>query len=591
MTPTPSTGQMTQKNYNRLLILVAGLGGLLYGVDVGIIAGALPYLEATSGLSANQLSVIVAAVLLGSVISTLFAGLLADWLGRKPMMALSGILFIASIPIIALSNGYWPLVMGRLLQGISAGLIGVIVPLYLAECLGASNRGKGTGIFQWMLTLGIVGAAVIGYSFSLQVDAIAKLNDPEKLFAFKDTAWRSIFWVSLPPGIFYVICALMVSDSPRWLFRIGRKEAALAALLRSRTAEQAEIELREMEAAADQARMDSAGAKIKESLLRRKYVIPFVLACLILACNQATGVNSIIGYNATILMQAGLRDSNAHLGYVILTLVNFLVTMVSVALVDKKGRKFLLSIGSAGIVASLICTGLMFQKTEKHRVDVREAVQAMVSPDQTVSISFNQDAAAKMLGGKDVPETSTLVVIYSYGDFNAASKVVRSDEAGGGIEITRESCVPATQVAAFFQNPFADLESARTAPLKIENALISPVPSARSGWITALCIFAFMAFFAAGPGVCVWLALSELMPTRIRSNGMSIALLINQAVSTGIAASFLPIVGKHGYATMFFIFAGCSVVYFLTVVFFLPETKGKTLEEIEENFDGRKSRA
>ena len=100
-----------------------------------------------------------------------------------------------------------------------------------------------------------------------------------------------------------------------------------------------------------------------------------------------------------------------------------------------------------------------------------------------------------------------------------------------------------------------------------------------------------MAFFAAGPGVCVWLALSELMPTRIRSNGMSIALLINQAVSTGIAGTFLPIVGKHGYATMFFIFGGCTVVYFLTVAFFLPETKGKTLEEIEENFAGRKSRA
>jgi MFS family permease len=584
---------MTLKNYNRFMILVAGLGGLLYGVDVGIIAGALPYLEATSGLSGNQLSMVVAAVLLGSVISTLFAGLLADWLGRKPMMAWSGILFIVSIPMIALANGYWPLVLGRLLQGISAGLIGVIVPLYLAECLGASNRGKGTGIFQWMLTLGIVAAAVIGYSFSLQVEAIAKLNDPAKLFAFKDTAWRSIFWVSLPPGVFFVICSLMVSESPRWLYRSGRKDAARAALLRSRTEEQAEVELREMEETevAEKARTDSAGTKIKESLLRRKYVIPFVLACVILACNQATGVNSIIGYNATILMQAGLRDSNAHLGYVILTLVNFLVTMVSVALVDKKGRKFLLSIGTAGIIASLICTGLMFQKTEKHRVDVRESVQAMVSPDQTASISFNQEAAAKMLGRLDSTEISTLVVIYSYGDFQAASKVVRSDEAGSKIEITRESCVPATQVAAFFQNPFANFESARTAPLKIENALITPVPSVRSGWITALCIFVFMAFFAAGPGVCVWLALSELMPTRIRSNGMSIALLINQAVSTGIAGTFLPIVGKHGYATMFFIFAGCTAVYFLTVVFFLPETKGKTLEEIEENFAGRKSRA
>jgi hypothetical protein len=95
-----------------------------------------------------------------------------------------------------------------------------------------------------------------------------------------------------------------------------------------------------------------------------------------------------------------------------------------------------------------------------------------------------------------------------------------------------------------------------------------------------------MAFFAIGPGVCVWLALSELMPTRIRSNGMSIALLINQAVSTGIAAIFLPTVGKYGYSTMFFAFAGCTIVYFVTAAAFLPETKGKTLEEIEAHFEG-----
>ncbi|MDD5139843.1 MAG: MFS transporter [Verrucomicrobiales bacterium] len=144
-----------KSGYNRFLLLVAGLGGLLYGVDVGIIAGALPYLEATSGLNAGQLSFIVAAVLLGSVISTLFAGMLADWLGRKKMMALSGILFVVSIPVIALAHGYGPLVVGRLLQGISAGLIGVVIPLYLAECLSASHRGKGTGIFQWLLTFGI----------------------------------------------------------------------------------------------------------------------------------------------------------------------------------------------------------------------------------------------------------------------------------------------------------------------------------------------------------------------------------------------------------------------------------------------------
>jgi hypothetical protein len=115
------------------------------------------------------------------------------------------------------------------------------------------------------------------------------------------------------------------------------------------------------------------------------------------------------------------------------------------------------------------------------------------------------------------------------------------------------------------------------------------VPSERSGWVIAITLFIFMAFYAVGPGVCVWLALSELMPTRIRSNGMSIALLLNQAVSTTIAAVFLPTVGKFGYSSIFFGFAGCTVLYFLTAALFLPETKGKTLEEIEAHFEGARS--
>ena len=586
--------------YNRFLLLVAGLGGLLYGVDVGIIAGALPYLEATSGLNAGQLSIVVAAVLLGSVISTLFAGMLADWMGRRLLMALSGLLFVVSIPMIALAHGYGPLVLGRLLQGVSAGLIGVVVPLYLAECLSAASRGKGTGIFQWLLTLGIFTAAVVAMFFSFRVDEVAKLHDPARLFAFKDTAWRSIFWVSLPPGILFVIGSFMVAESPRWLFRHGKRDAALAALLRSRTKEQADLELHEMEqtAAAEKAQ-SSSGSQIKESLLRRKYVIPFILACVILACNQATGINSIIGFNANILLQSGLPDLQAHWGYVLFTLINFLMTIGGVMLVDRKGRKFLLSVGTAGIIASLICTGLLFRQTEQMRVDSRIAVQSMVTADQKLSLVYDAKSANALLATSwDASSTisgrpTSLIVIYSCGDFVAASTAVRSDDASAKpIEITRDACLPPNKVVAFFSNPFSNLDASRQAPLRIENALITPVPSERNGWLVAITLFVFMAFYAIGPGVCVWLALSELMPTRIRSNGMSIALLLNQGVATTIAAIFLPTVGKHGYAVMFFGFAACTVVYFITAAVFLPETKGKTLEEIEAHFEGaRKSPA
>ena len=584
-----------KSRYARFLLLVAGLGGLLYGIDVGIIAGAYPYLEATSRLTAAQLSVIVAAVLLGTVFSTLFAGLLADWMGRKPLMILSGATFVLSIPVIALSQGYGPLFFGRLLQGMSGGLIGVVVPLYLAECLAASNRGKGTGIFQWLLTFGIVVAALVGMYYSYRVQAVSLSSNADTLFHFKDHAWRSIFWVSLPPGALFLIGSFLVSESPRWLFRRGQKDKAYAALLRSRSPQQASLELNEMEEAARAAEQKlPTGKRVRESLLQRKFVIPFLLALVILACNTATGINSIIGYNVGILLQSGLSDLHAHWGYVLFTFVNFSMTMVGMTLVDRKGRRFLFILGISGIIVSLVSVGTLFLRTEKLSFDAGPQVQSMVGADQQLTLHFDQAEASRLLAaggdaGRQIASVrASLAIIYSYGVYTAATSFVRSDDAAAApIQITRESCVPANKVESFFKNPFADLDAARTAPLKIRKAMVGQVPDAAHGWLVAVGLYLFMAFYAMGPGVCVWLALSELMPTRIRSNGMSITLLINQLVSTILAGIFLPFVSNHGYSSMFFLFASFTVVYFITIVFFLPETKGKTLEEIEAHFEGK----
>jgi MFS family permease len=232
-------------------------------------------------------------------------------------------------------------------------------------------------------------------------------------------------------------------------------------------------------------------------------------------------------------------------------------------------------------------------------------VQALVSPSQELALRFDSAAASRLLAAQDDnaqgnagltdavrgidSNRASLAIIYSYGRFTAATSFVRSDDAAAApIKIARASCVPGNRIEALFRNPFADLAAARTAPLMIQKALVGRVPEARHGWLVALGLYVFMAFFALGPGVVVWLALSELMPTRIRSNGMSIALVINQLVSTTLAAIFLPFVSKHGYSQMFFLFAGFTIVYFLVAAFFLPETKGKTLEEIEAHFEGSK---
>jgi SP family myo-inositol transporter-like MFS transporter 13 len=584
----------------RYLLFIAGMGGLLYGIDVGIIAGALPYLEATASqawrLSAQQLSFIVAAVLLGSVLSSLFAGAVADAIGRRWAMVLSGALFTLSIPIIALADGYVPLLLGRLLQGVSGGLIGVVVPLYLAECLRADQRGRGAALFQLLLTIGLVAAAVIGLVQARNVDsatvaaqALSEAARADALFAARDHAWRSIFWMCLTPGLVFTFGSLLLAESPRWLVRRGRHEAARQALLRTRAAAEADAELRDMQAAAAAlpARGASSGAGPADPLFSRRYIYPFLLACLVLACTQATGINSVLAYVVNILNQAGLPGATANMADVGLKVLNAVMTVAAVALVDRKGRKFLLMLGSGGIVIALLAAGLLFHSAEGGQRDVRSQVAALAKGD---SITLRLDAETlQALGGRPGGAPQQLTIAYGYGPFaNVATR--RSDDPGApALTLSRSDAVQEDSViGAFFRklhlNPFADPAQGRTAPLHIERAQLGAVPPASHGWQVAAAICLFVASFAVGPGVCVWLALSELMPTRIRSNGMSIALLVNQFVSTVIAAVFLPTVGQHGYAAMFFFWAGCTVIYFLTAAFLLPETKGKTLEEIEAHF-------
>ncbi|WP_082551760.1 MFS transporter [Massilia sp. Root351] len=631
---TASAESASPTRAKRFMLFIAGMGGLLYGIDIGIIAGALPYLESTASLawklSAQQLSFIVAAVLLGSVLSSLFAGALADLIGRRWAMALSGLLFTLSIPLIALADGYTPLLLGRLLQGVSGGLIGVVVPLYLAECLHASQRGRGAALFQLLLTIGLVAAAVIGLAQAHSVDAVTAAAQalPEAqraatVFAAKDNAWRSIFWMCLLPGLVFTAGALLLAESPRWLARRGRAEAALASLLRTRPAAEAQAELRDIlqaqaapatdPAAASNAdaRADAGGgsagawaapanaASASDPLLSRRYLLPFLLACLVLALTQATGINSILAYVVNILNQAGLSGATANMADVGLKVVNAVMTVVAVVLVDRKGRKFLLMLGSGGIVVALLAAGLLFRSAESGQQDVRAAVETRIHDD---SLALRLDGATlRALGGAEKDGAAQpggvaqqLVVAYAYGPFTNVQTRRSDDPALLELRMTRGDTVqPDSVIGAFFRrlhlNPFANPADAVNAPLRIDKAYLAQVPPVSHGWQVALAIFLFVASFAVGPGVCVWLALSELMPTRIRSNGMSIALLINQFVSTVIAAVFLPTVGQHGYATMFFYGAGCAVLYFLTAAFLLPETKGKTLEAIEAHFDRRRS--
>ena len=549
--------------YGRFLIAIAGIGGLLYGIDLGIIAAALLYLSKTVSLTVEQTSMIVAAVLGGSMCSSLVAGVLADWVGRKKLMMVSGLLFVGSVALIVMSQNFVPLFCGRLLQGASGGVIAVVVPLYLAETLSASSRGKGTAVFQFMLTVGIVIAALTGWFYTRQAEAAisAAACNLTLIRAAQNHAWRGMFLSVIYPGIIFFLGSWVLSETPRWLIRQGRPDEALSALRRSMSEHDAQVAIREIEALAlDRINQASTGAS--GSLMQKKYVLPFVLACTVLAFNQATGINSVLGFLVIILKQAGMSDNHATAGDVAVKVLNCLVTIAAIALVDRKGRTFLLKLGTAGIIFALVSVALLFHGFESQRVNVADKLQAALSGN-TLAFPVNETTLGPASGGRPM----ALTVLYSQDSGDKVVTVLSSDK-DAVIRISPDN-------------------KGASMPITIKRALYGPVPTERTGWLITGCLGVFVGAYSLGPGVVVWLMLSELMPTRIRSIGMGIALLLNSGVSTLIAAVFLPVVGNHGYAAMFLLWAMCTVIYFITAAFLLPETKGKTLEEIEMYFGKR----
>jgi MFS family permease len=546
--------------YSRYLLFIASVGGLLYGADIGIIAAALLYVGKTISLTLEQTSLIVAAVLGGSMVSSLATGVLADWFGRRKMMILSGLMFVASVGVIVFSRDFTTLFAGRLLQGMSGGVIAVVVPLYLAECLSAGSRGRGTAIFQFFLTFGIVAAALIGYLYTRQAETAVAMarGNADLIRAAQNHAWRGMFLAVIYPGLIFFAGSFLLSETPRWLVRKGKTEEALKTLRRSVSEEEAQREMAEMQLLAQESHGSAAS---RESLLRRKYVIPFVLACIVLSLTQTTGINSILSFLVVILRQAGMTARHATQGDVLVKLINCATTMLAVFLVDRKGRRFLLRIGTAGIMVALAIGGTIFLRSEATRTDVKSKIETAAT-NSRIHLPLDQAALGDAVSGR----VMALTVAYSYGHGEHLATVL-SDTDQPVLDIAPEA-------------------NETSSPLVIYRAYYGPVPTERTGWLVAACLGLFIMSYAIGPGVVVWLTLSELMPTRIRSTGMGIALLLNQGISTAIAGVFLPVVGNHGYSAMFFFWAGCTLLYYLTATFWLPETRGKSLEEIEMHFEG-----
>lgn len=444
----PEILDKSKKLMTVFVILASALAGALYGLDIGVIGGALDPLTAELKLTSAESGLIVGAVLYGGAVAMLITGFLADIFGRQKMIVISAFIFIVGVIFSAYCHHFSTLLVGRLVMGIGVGVSAILVPLYLSETAPSKVRGTAVACFQLFLTGGILLAYLIDLAFTASGN------------------WRAMFLVLIFPGLLLFLLAIFLPESPTWLFMKKRFEKSKKVLMKFHSESNADLIIADMTALKE----EKVHAPNK-TIFKKAYVVPFVIAFLIANFNQTTGINCVLQYAPKIFSDSGVNSPVlAVLLGTGITVINFFVTLIATSIIDKFGRKPLLTLSTAGVVISLVLMGI-----------------------------------ASMMS------VSNLKII-----------------------------------------------------------------------ILTIGTFGFILSFAFGCGVVVWLAMSELLPTSIRSKGLAICLFGNSMISSILATIFPVLKDSIGYSGLFFVLAGFTVLYFIVAKFFLPETKGKTIEEIEE---------
>ena len=328
--------------YRNVIITAAtaGLAGLLFGYDTGVIAGALLQITPDFGLTSLGSGMVVGAVPIGAVLGAWIASYRSDKLGRRRLILSSGIIFIIGALISALSPGSILLVISRVVIGVAIGVASAVAPVYISEIAPPDIRGRLVTFFQLAVTVGILVAYLVGLAF-----------------ANTDEGWRWMLGLGAVPALALVIGIVRLPASPRWLLMKGREEDARSALQRVRTEgpEAIELEIKEIE----------ASMQVSEGSWR-DLLAPAVKAALMVGIGlailqQITGINTVIYYAPTIIQETGIdSDFSSILASLGVGIINVLMTVVALRLLDSRGRRELLFVGVTGISVSLFLLGLAF---------------------------------------------------------------------------------------------------------------------------------------------------------------------------------------------------------------------------------------
>jgi sugar porter (SP) family MFS transporter len=325
--------------YLIFISLVATLGGLMFGFDVGIISGAVPFIQPYFGWNELQLGWGVSSILAGCIIGALGVGTLTEKYGRKSLLITVALFFAVSCSGMALAPNQIVFIAFRVLGGFAVGAVSVLSPMYVAEVAPPNIRGTLVTAYQLAITLGILVSYVVNFA----------LHEA-------DNNWRWMFATGLFPSLVFFTGLVFVPESPRWLVKAGFRDKARTVLERVGGREFADHEIPDIERSLSGASGPS-GLRI---LFRPRFRKVITLGLLLSVLVQVTGINTVVDYAPKILMTAGLEIRNALLQTSLIGLVNFVFTFFAIWLIDRLGRRTFYLIGSSGMALTLLLIAAAF---------------------------------------------------------------------------------------------------------------------------------------------------------------------------------------------------------------------------------------
>ncbi|XP_071083435.1 proton myo-inositol cotransporter-like [Haliotis cracherodii] len=522
--------------------IFASVLALLLGYTLGIISGAMLLLVDTFQLDTLWQQLMATFGTVGCALALLPAGYLVQLLGRKKMIIGSNTLTCIGAIVSAAAPTKEVVLVGRLLAGMGAGTISLVVPMYISECAPVDIRGRLGSLTQVLISIGVFLSSVGAGVFS----------------GLGEAGWRWMFACPCALGVVLFVGSLFLPETPRWYMDRGREEEAVSVLKRLRNnPDEIQIELNDIRRTVAEGKRLKYDKEHGSSMIGRILTTPPVRRALLLSMvlamiTQVTGAAPVMYYTGTILKRGGFAVKDAIWMTAIPTALQAATAFVSTCLVERMGRKLLFLGSQIGLLISLVILGLGFFLSSTHSPVVSDDIQSTINNATTASMC----------------------------NLRTCEQCIESSQCGFCYDVlSRASCVPVSVNGSATTGRCSSASSFNSSDF----SLVTQACPSDYKWIPVIGSSLYLAVFSSGVGV-IFVFISEVFPLWARGTCSSIAtsvLWISQIVVTMTFLTLAEAITAHG---IFWLYAGCTLLAAIFIFIFMPETRGLRLEEVNQLF-------